>query len=87
VSLPALLAGSVAGLELLHPAAIVVLGGMISAALVNLVVVPAFVGLLGPRPTSHTTLDLAVLETEVERDAEIRQTVVVATADGAGMGG
>jgi hypothetical protein len=65
----------------------VILGGMISAALVNLVVVPAFVGRLGPRPTSHTTLDLVALETEVERDAEIRQTVVVATADGTLKGG
>ena len=65
VAAPALLAGSVAGLEVLHPAAIVMLGGMVTAAVVNLVVVPAFAARLGPRPTSHTTLDLAALESEV----------------------
>ena len=59
---PALFAGSIAGLEVLHPAAIVMLGGMITAAVVNLVVVPAFAAKLGPRPTSHTTLDLVALE-------------------------
>ncbi|MCK4901626.1 MAG: efflux RND transporter permease subunit, partial [Anaerolineales bacterium] len=39
--LPIVVAGNVAGLEILHPMAIVILGGLITASLLNLFVLPA----------------------------------------------
>ena len=39
--LPFVFLGNVAGLEILHSMAIVVLGGLVSSALVNLVVIPS----------------------------------------------
>ena len=39
--LPLVLMGGMAGLEILHPMAVVVLGGLVTSALVNLFVVPA----------------------------------------------
>jgi Cu/Ag efflux pump CusA len=49
--LPIVAIGDVAGLEILHPMAVVVLGGLIASAIVNLFVVPAlYLRLAEPHP-------------------------------------
>jgi Cu/Ag efflux pump CusA len=47
---PAALAGQVAGLEILQPMAVVVIGGLVSTVLVNLFVVPAFLLHMAAKP-------------------------------------
>ena len=65
--LPIAVAGPIAGLELLHPMAIVVLGGLVTAAVLNLVVLPGLyaaragrqeedIGLTPPVPREETEL-------------------------------
>ena len=39
--LPLVLLGNIAGLEIVHPIAVVILGGLVSATLFNLYLVPA----------------------------------------------
>jgi CzcA family heavy metal efflux pump len=52
--LPFLVFGNIAGLEILHPMAVVVLGGLVTAAIVNLFVVPAlYLSFASPRPQTH----------------------------------
>jgi CzcA family heavy metal efflux pump len=50
VVLPFAVLGDIAGLELLQPMAVVVLGGLVTSTLVGLFVVPALYPLVGPRP-------------------------------------
>jgi len=51
VTLPAVLIGQVPGVEILRPMAIVVLGGLVTATLVTLFVVPAlYLRFAGHRP-------------------------------------
>jgi Cu/Ag efflux pump CusA len=53
-ALPFIVLGDVAGLEIMRPMAIFVLGGLISAALLILFVVPSIYLLSGPSPESET---------------------------------
>jgi Cu/Ag efflux pump CusA len=53
VTLPFVVLGSRPGLEILHPLAVVLLGGLISAALVALFLVPPLYLHFGPRRSSH----------------------------------
>jgi Cu/Ag efflux pump CusA len=53
VTLPFVVLGSRPGLEILHPLAVVLLGGMISAALVALFLIPPLYLHFGPRRSSH----------------------------------
>jgi Cu/Ag efflux pump CusA len=57
VLLPALFMGDLPGLEIVRPMAITILGGLVSAALLNLFIVPALY--LGLRVSSVHELDLA----------------------------
>jgi hypothetical protein len=50
VVLPFAVSGTVAGTELLHPLAVVVLGALVSSTVVVLLVLPAF--LVGPAPSA-----------------------------------
>jgi Cu/Ag efflux pump CusA len=63
--LPLLLFGHTAGYELVHPMTVVVLGGLFTAASVNLLVVPPLYARFGPTPEHHAPFDIAapVLET------------------------
>ena len=51
--LPFVFAGDAAGLEIVRPMAVVILGGLVSSTLVNLVVVPALYLRFGRVPGSH----------------------------------
>jgi Cu/Ag efflux pump CusA len=53
-ALPFIALGDVAGLEIMRPMAIFVLGGLISSALLILVVIPSIYLLSGPSPESET---------------------------------
>jgi cobalt-zinc-cadmium resistance protein CzcA len=53
-ALPFIVLGDVAGLEIMRPMAIFVLGGLISAALLILFVLPSIYLLSGPSPESET---------------------------------
>jgi Cu/Ag efflux pump CusA len=53
-ALPFVVLGNVAGLEIMRPMAIFVLGGLVSAALLILFVVPSIYLLSGPSPESET---------------------------------
>jgi Cu/Ag efflux pump CusA len=63
--LPLLLFGHTPGYEIVHPMTVVVLGGLFTAAVVNLLVVPPLYARFGPTPEHHVTLGLTapVLET------------------------
>ena len=52
---PLVVAGGIAGLEIVHPMAVVILGGLVSSTLVTLIVVPRFScgSALTPSPTSR----------------------------------
>jgi Cu/Ag efflux pump CusA len=53
--LPLLFLGNIAGLEIVHPMAVVIVGGLITSAIVNLFVVPAlYLGFA--RPAGHAGL-------------------------------
>jgi hypothetical protein len=60
-----LLFGHTPGYEIVHPMTVVVLGGLFTAAVVNLLVVPPLYARFGPTPEHHVTLGLTapVLET------------------------
>jgi AcrB/AcrD/AcrF family protein len=67
--LPFAVVGGVAGAEILHPMAVVVLGGLVTATLLNLFVIPAlyarFVGDAQPGPlTVPSQRDARTGETE-----------------------
>jgi Cu/Ag efflux pump CusA len=53
-ALPFVVLGDVAGLELMRPMAVVVLGGLVSASLLLLFIVPSIYLLSGPSPESET---------------------------------
>lgn len=55
---PLLLLGNVAGLEILHPMAVVVLGGLVTSTLLSLLVVPALYLLFGSGHVRHTRADV-----------------------------
>ena len=54
---PLAILGPVAGNEILHPMALVVLGGLATATLVNLLVLPALYPLFAPAPRAATDWD------------------------------
>ena len=64
-ALPFIVLGDVAGLEIMRPMAIFVLGGLVSAGLLILFVFPSIYLLSGPSPASET-------ETSVERTTGLR---------------
>ncbi len=66
VFLPLALFGNIAGLEIVHPMAVVVLGSLVSATLFTLVGVPALYLLSGARPAP----DLEDLQGPAEREEE-----------------
>jgi Cu/Ag efflux pump CusA len=52
--LPALAFGDIAGLEILHPIAVVVLGGLIASVIMNLFVIPAlYLHFASPQPKAQ----------------------------------
>ena len=53
-ALPFVAMGDVAGLEIVHPAAVSMLGGVITSALLSLFVVPAVCLRFGVRPETET---------------------------------
>jgi Cu/Ag efflux pump CusA len=53
--LPLVLAGDLAGLEIAHPMAIVIVGGLVTSTLVNLFVVPALYLSFRSSPAEVTT--------------------------------
>jgi Cu/Ag efflux pump CusA len=58
VMLPAVVMGSVAGLEFLHPLAVAVLGGLVTTLVLALVVLPAaYLGAAGRRPAGTEAAD------------------------------
>jgi Cu/Ag efflux pump CusA len=57
-----LVSGGAAGLEVLEPAAVVVLGGLVTALLVGVAVMPGLLTLAGPTPTSRAALDVVALD-------------------------
>jgi Cu/Ag efflux pump CusA len=73
VFLPFAFAGSVAGLEILQPLAVVVLGGLVTATLLSLAGVPAMYLLFGSNPELPITIvdEREIVETA---PAEARQT-------------
>lgn len=60
--LPLVLSGTIAGHEILHPMAVVILGGLVTSTLVSLVVIPALYLRFGAG--SKPELSLAEMETE-----------------------
>ena len=65
VLVPALVFGDVAGQELVHPMAAVVIGGLVTALAMNLLVLPSLYLRFGPRAAPQPfTLDLVVDESE-----------------------
>jgi Cu/Ag efflux pump CusA len=50
IALPFVVMGNIAGLEILHPAAVVILGGVFSTTLLVLFVVPAIYARFTARP-------------------------------------
>ena len=62
VLLPLLLFGHTAGYELSHPLAVVVLGGLVTSTLVNVLVIPGLYVRFGAGPVSRVTVDIPALE-------------------------
>jgi Cu/Ag efflux pump CusA len=65
---PFALAGDVAGQEIVHPMAVVVLGGLVTVLLVSLLVVPALYLAFGGK-AAETELDLLLFEQELAASA------------------
>lgn len=61
VALTLLVAGNGPGLEILVPAAVVVLGGVVTVVIATVVVAPGLIVRAGPSPTSTASLDLDAL--------------------------
>ena len=61
---PVVLFGRTAGYELLHPLAVVVLGGLVTTTAVNLFVVPGLYLRFGPRPEPRVIVELPLLDAE-----------------------
>jgi len=61
IALPFVVLGDIAGLEILHPAAVVIVGGVFSTTLLILFVVPAIYGRFTARPAPQKR----VLEAEI----------------------
>ena len=82
-TLPVLIRGSIAGHELLQPLAVVVLGGLVTAALVNLFVVPLLYLRFGPspEPISMELGQAGSLVSELMTRAKAPQTEVVSMRD------
>lgn len=76
--LPFLLFGRSAGYEIVHPMTVVVLGGVFTAAVVNLLVVPALYARFGPVVEPHRVVDLTAPEPELA-DENGRAAVTTAT--------
>jgi hypothetical protein len=74
---PLAVAGDVAGLEIVQPMAVVVLGGVVATALVNLLVVPALYLALGRTPDgSRWTDDLSEPAVPARRDEPVTEGVM-----------
>ncbi len=70
--LPLAVAGNVAGLEIVHPMSIVVLGGLITATLYTLAGVPAIYSLFGAKREPELDLAVTVVTEEEMREAIAR---------------
>ena len=85
VLLPIVLRGPVAGLELVHPAAVVILGGLLSSAAVTMMVLPALYLRFGSNPfaapvaTEETQRASAVPEDTPRRVPVPDPTFIIAT--------
>jgi Cu/Ag efflux pump CusA len=73
VFVPVVVLGELPGYEILHPMGIVILGGLVTATLVNVLVTPAMYLNFGSR-RSQTELDLTLFEAEL---AEAERTLVL----------
>jgi Cu/Ag efflux pump CusA len=67
--LPIAVVGPVAGLELLHPMAITLLGGLVTAAVLNLIVLPGLYAARAGRQEADLGLDLPASREETELTA------------------
>ena len=88
VFLPVLVLGDRAGYEVLHPMAIVILGGLVTATLVNVFVTPGIYLNFGNVKTD-TEIDLTLFEEELtvpDRPAETPTIDAPAPMAGAGAG-
>jgi Cu/Ag efflux pump CusA len=65
--LPFLLFGKIAGLEIMQPMAVVVLGGLVTTTLVNLYLLPVLYLWLKPQPQADITTDGAVVGQRAEQ--------------------
>jgi Cu/Ag efflux pump CusA len=79
VFLPVVVLGELPGYEVLHPMGIVILGGLVTATLVNVFVTPAIYLNFGSR-RSQTELDLTLFEAEL---AEAERQIVLTGAPAA----
>jgi hypothetical protein len=83
--LPIVLRGPVAGLEFVHPAAVVILGGLLSSAAVTMLVLPALYLRFGSNPfaapvaTEETQRVIAVPEDTPRRVPVPDPTFIIAT--------
>jgi Cu/Ag efflux pump CusA len=69
--LPFLLLGHRAGFELAHPIAVVVIGGLATSVLVNLLIVPGLFVRFGPRRSERDVVDLRAHEAETDERERI----------------
>jgi Cu/Ag efflux pump CusA len=90
---PVVVLGARPGLELLHPMALVVLGGMVTSTFVTLFLLPALVGHLAPAPVEpegetpvDRTIDLEPVEGTTSADADGVPVQQRPTSVGAGDG-
>jgi Cu/Ag efflux pump CusA len=81
VLLPFLVIGHTAGFEIVHPMVVVVLGGLATAAVVNLFVLPPLYGLFGPEPERH--IELAMEDQTLEPAAANGQLDEIAASSDA----
>jgi Cu/Ag efflux pump CusA len=62
--------GAVPGQEIIYPMAVVILGGLVTATLVNLFLLPAFYLWLKPQPQQDVVVDLNAAQVHVRETAE-----------------
>jgi Cu/Ag efflux pump CusA len=74
VLLPLLFFGGLAGHELVHPMAAVILGGLVTSTVLNLLVVPALYLRFGSRPEGRERFDMVLDLRADERGEEVRHT-------------
>ena len=73
VLLPLLFFGGLAGHEIVHPMVAVILGGLVTSTVLNLLVVPALYLRFGSRPEGRERFDMVLDLSAAERGEEVRQ--------------